>query len=284
MGIFGEVKRQFIARPDEAKDLIVYKWPDKNIRMFTQLTVQADEKAVFFKEGEIVGVLDSGTHRIDGKDIPFLGAIIDKLTDSNFLLAELYFVSTREFSNFPFGGGLDTLKDSQTELVVSTRLFGEYSLKINDPESLILNLVGTQNLDRNEDISDWVKSQIMKHSRELVSEKVSKKEWNLVGLAQHNSELEKELKPMVNEELTSYGLEIGRFGNINISIDDKDLDMLKKFQRDQLYSKNKGSADAAMKVGIGRGMEKGGSGGTSDGVGLGIGIALGSKMLKDEEK
>ena len=47
MGFFdkvkGETQRNFIARADEAKGELVYKYPEKNIRMLTQLTVDADE-------------------------------------------------------------------------------------------------------------------------------------------------------------------------------------------------------------------------------------------------
>ncbi len=35
----GDLNRQFIARPDQAKDDILYKWPDMTIRMLTQVTV-----------------------------------------------------------------------------------------------------------------------------------------------------------------------------------------------------------------------------------------------------
>ena len=48
MGIFStitnEAKRNFIARPDEAKNDIIYKFPEHNIRMMTQLTCQLRSK------------------------------------------------------------------------------------------------------------------------------------------------------------------------------------------------------------------------------------------------
>ena len=56
MGIFDSLKqeaqRNFIARADEAKDELIYKYPERNIRVMTQLTVQADEMAMFVKDGE----------------------------------------------------------------------------------------------------------------------------------------------------------------------------------------------------------------------------------------
>ena len=66
MGFFGtikdETKRNFIARADEAKGEIVYKYPEKNIRMLTQLTVDADEVALFVKDGKVEGKLGPGRH------------------------------------------------------------------------------------------------------------------------------------------------------------------------------------------------------------------------------
>ena len=50
-GTPGDLNRQFIARPDAAKEEMVYKWPDLTIRKFTQVTVEPDETAIFFKDG-----------------------------------------------------------------------------------------------------------------------------------------------------------------------------------------------------------------------------------------
>jgi hypothetical protein len=77
MGLFDSLKqesqRNFIARADEAKNDILYAYPEHNIRMLTQLTVGADEVALFVKDGtgfsvdlnlqalaELRGVDDSG--------------------------------------------------------------------------------------------------------------------------------------------------------------------------------------------------------------------------------
>ena len=51
------VREMMIARPDEAKAQVVWKHPDPTIPMKSQLTVEADEKAVFFKDGKVVATL-----------------------------------------------------------------------------------------------------------------------------------------------------------------------------------------------------------------------------------
>src|SRR5438445_12782763 len=78
MGLFGnEVRREFIARPDAAKGQILYKWPDLNIRKWTQLTVEQDELAVFFRDGRFEGTVQPGRATLDSSEIPFLGRLVD---------------------------------------------------------------------------------------------------------------------------------------------------------------------------------------------------------------
>jgi membrane protease subunit (stomatin/prohibitin family) len=79
----GDLNRQFIARPDEAKGDILYKWPDLTIRKLTQVTVQPDETALFIKEGKVAGTLPQGRSTLDGALIPFLGDIVDWASGGN---------------------------------------------------------------------------------------------------------------------------------------------------------------------------------------------------------
>src|SRR5258708_4586666 len=106
MGLFdhlrGEMEREFIARPDQSKGQVIYKWPDANIRRLSQLTVEEDEQAVFFRDGRVVGTIPAGRVSLDSSEVPFLSALLDWATGGNLFKTELYFVSTREFPNLPF--------------------------------------------------------------------------------------------------------------------------------------------------------------------------------------
>ncbi|MEI7814034.1 MAG: SPFH domain-containing protein, partial [Coriobacteriia bacterium] len=123
-GFKGEVQQQFIARPDSSKDLVLYKWPETNIRMLSVLTVQPDEWAYFIKTGQVVGYLPGGQHKLDGAQIPFLGGLIDSFTGGNVLMAELYFVSSKEFANNKFGGSMGEVEDPGTGEVVRMGVYG----------------------------------------------------------------------------------------------------------------------------------------------------------------
>src|SRR5215471_5496835 len=99
-----ESKRNFIARADEAKDDIIYKYPEHNIRMMTQLTVASDEIALFVKDGKVEGKLGPGRHNLDTNNVPFVSRLLEKFTGGNLFVAEVFFVSVREFAGVKFGG------------------------------------------------------------------------------------------------------------------------------------------------------------------------------------
>jgi membrane protease subunit (stomatin/prohibitin family) len=273
----GEVRREFIARPDESKDSIIYKWPDMNIRRWTQLTVQQDELAVFFRDGRVVGTVPAGRVTLDASEIPFLGMLLDAATGGNFFRAELYFISTREFPNLPFGGMVDNVVDPETQLAVGLRVFGEYSLRVTEPQALILNLVGTQQLSSNEQITDWMREQLLKVFRDAVTTHVVANNWPILGIASKTDEMEGETLKQVQPQINTYGIQIVRMGNFTISIKEEDEATLKNYRKDVQYTRLAGGfqqygAGEALK-GIGEGAAQGG--GEANPAVLGIGMGLG---------
>ncbi len=257
MGIFSAIQKQFIKRPDESKNNIVYKWPDENIRKMTQITVQADELALFVKNGQVVGTLESGIHDIEGSNIPFIGGLLANATNGNYFVSEIYFVSIHEFVNILFGGTLDNIVDPQSKLAILLKVYGSYSLKVVDPSNLILNLVGTVNIFNNDEITNWSSSILLKLLRENVAEKINASAWDILGIASRNQEIEELILSPINVELVKYGLNIVSLGNVTINIDEKDEETLKDYRRSVAYLNTPGSADTALKLGAAEGFSKG---------------------------
>lgn len=271
----GDLNRQFIARPDAAKDDILYKWPDMTIRMLTQVTVQPDETALFIKEGKVAGVVPQGRSTLDGKLIPFLGDLVDWASGGNMYRAELYFIGTREFVSLPFGGPIDNIEDPETGLAVGLRVYGEYALIVTDPATLITKLVGTRQ-GTNDMITDWSREQVLKALRTGLVKQLVKQKWPVLGLAARTDEIETTLLADVQAPLAPYGIKITRLGNMTISLSPEDEQTLKGLRKDTAYSRLAGGfreygVGAALK-GIGEGAAAGGNAGPAS---LGIGMGLG---------
>ncbi|HLT31239.1 MAG TPA: SPFH domain-containing protein [Myxococcaceae bacterium] len=294
MGIFdtikGETKRNFIARADEAKDLIIYKYPENNVRLATQLTVDADEVAIFVKDGQVAGKLAAGRHTLDSANIPFIGSLIDKFTGGNLFIAEIFFVSIREFAGVKFGGPIGDVRDPETGLGIGTMVYGDFSLRVTNPEALVLGLVGLRSAD-NESFLGWFKNQVLKTIRDRVAELLVKKRWPLLDVTSgaYTEEIEAEVIEGVTKHVESYGVQIVRLGNFHVSIKEEDEKQLKTLSKDVAYSRLAGGfqqyAQGAAMLGAAEGMKKGGgegAGGAMQGMGMGMGFGMANMFAQQQ--
>ena len=275
--IKGGVAELAIARPDSAKDFWVYKHPDQTIPMKAQLTVDSDEVALFFKDGKYVGSFSAGRHTLDASNIPFLGQLIDKFTGGNVFICEVFFVTTREMPSLKFGTSVGDVQDPQTQLRVRLMLYGEFSAKVIDPVKLVIGLVGQRATDNDQAVG-WFKSQVQKVMKDDIAELIVKQSWPLMKVT----------SGAYTEEIEGYGVELIRFGDFSISMDQADKERLDKLVERFAYVNASGGmaayqqlAQAEMMMGAAEGMKKGGDGGGAfQGAGIGMGFAMAGQMAQ----
>jgi membrane protease subunit (stomatin/prohibitin family) len=280
----GGVKELAIARPDAAKHYWVYKHPDQTIPMKAQLTVDSDEVALFFKNGAFVGSFSAGRHTLDASNIPFLGQLIDKFTGGNVFICEVFFVTTREQPSIKFGTSIGDVMDPQTNLRVRMMVHGEFSARVIDPPRLLIGLAG-QRTTENEQILAWFKSQVQKTIKDHIAELVVKENWPLLKVTSgaYTDEIETFTLSAVRKNIEPYGVEVMRFGDFTISMDQADKDRLDKLVERAAYVNMAGGyhqmAQAEMMLGAAEGMKRGGGGGSAlDGAGIGMGFAMANQM------
>jgi membrane protease subunit (stomatin/prohibitin family) len=256
--------REFIAVPDDRKQQIVYKWPDLSIRRYSKAIVNADEMALFVNTGQVVATMGPGRHDVDADELPGLGMLIDAATGGRAYRAELYFIGTREYPGNTFGGRIDDVQDPQTGMIVTLRVFGDYSLQVKDPAALITNLTGTVNVADNDAITGWVSDQLLKVMRTHMTVQIVQNGWPVLGLSAYTPQIETEVIAAGNAQLQPYGVAIVRMGNFDINLSDDDEAQLKNLARDTAYSRLAGSfnqyAAGEAALGAGQGMAKGGAG------------------------
>ncbi|MCU0665073.1 MAG: SPFH domain-containing protein [Myxococcota bacterium] len=289
MGIGDFLKRgvseMMVARPDSAKEYAIYKHPDQTIPTVAQLTVDSDEVAVFFKDGKVVGTLPPGRHTLKTQNIPFLSNLVDSFTGGNVFIAEVFFVSMRQFAGVKFGGRIGSVEDPKSGVPVETSVYGDFALQIKSPEELILGLVGMRQAD-NESFFSWFKQQVLKVIRDQIAELIVKQKWPLLDVVSgaYTEEICDTVLQGVVKYVGPYGVAIAQMGNFVISIKEDDEANLKKLYTDAAYVRMAGgmqgfqqfAAGKAM-LGAGEGMSKGGGEGGGGGGGNSMlgGAALG---------
>jgi membrane protease subunit (stomatin/prohibitin family) len=291
----GGVKELAIARPDEAKGDIVYKHPDQTIPNKAQLTVDADELALFFKDGQFVGQFGPGRHTLDAQSIPFLGRLVDKLTGGNVFLAEVFFVNTREMTDVKFGGQIGKVRDAQSGLLVQMMVHGTFSARVLDPPRLVIGLVGVQKHEGNLFLQ-WFRDQVLKVIKDDIAELCVMKKWPLpdVTSGAYTEEIEAETVVRLRPHVEPYGLEVVRFGNFTIAMGEEDEQRLNKFYERASYVNMSGGiagyqqfAQAEMMMNAGEGMKHGGGGDGGAGLagaGLGLGLGMASQMMQNMQQ
>ena len=279
------LSREFVAVPDDHKDQIVYKWPDHNLRKGTRAIIEPDMMAVFMNRGEVVGTLGPGRHAIEADELPFLGVFIDIGTGGNAYRAELFFCGTREYPGHRFGGRIDEVEDPKTGLIVTLRVFGEYSMKVADPTKLILNLTGTVDVTDNNRITGWISEQLLKVMRTEITRQIVRNGWPILGLSAYTPEIEAAIIIAANNAIADYGLTLVRMGNFDINLVEEDEARLKNLAKDVTYSRLAGgfqqyAAGEAM-LGAGAGMAQGG--GAVQGAFLAAGMGFGQQIAQPQQ-
>src|SRR6185503_19194285 len=305
----GGVREMMIARPDNVKHLVVYKHPDQNVPMYSQLTVDSDECALFFKDGQYKGYLPPGRHTLQTQNIPFLNSLITSFTGGNVFIAEIFFVKMQPVRGVTFGGPLESMEDPILFEFVTPRIFGEFALQVVDPVRFVIGYHGqAAGAQDNDVILNWIKGKFFMSVKTVIAQTCSQQQKSMLNLGGMSMELSQRIIASAPncEEIGVKILEIGNF-NINFSAEDQkllrdankergaarrgvgiasDTAKAKQFELDQKFGQdaryvqqlagnwNNYAAGAAM-MGAGEGMAKGGEGAGVAGLGAQMAVGVG---------
>jgi membrane protease subunit (stomatin/prohibitin family) len=227
------VRELMIARPDDKKGLLVYKHPDQTIPNRAQLTIDADEAAVFFKDGTVVGTLRAAgagqRHTLSSENIPFLGRVIDKLTGGDVYVTDLFFVTLRPIFDQRFGGELGLMGDPMLGEMVTPRIFGTYSFQVVDPERFIVRYMGLRGGVSNQDLLTWVSGLMMNSIKTVVGQVCVSEQKSMLELMPLQQLLAERFMAS-SPDLQDIGCRIVQLGEFSLNLAGEDEKRLKQAQ------------------------------------------------------
>src|SRR5215213_1000009 len=177
----GGVQRMMIARDDAQKDKVVFKHPDQTFPFWSQLTVDADECVVFFRDGNPVATLTPGRHTLQTQNYPFLNALVDKFTGGNLFISEIFFVLTRPLYNQGFGDTIGSMRDPELDIRVTPRAFGTYSFRVVEPLKFVIGFRGQTSGDPEVSLR-WVRDQLFMGLKATLARLIKSGELTLMDL------------------------------------------------------------------------------------------------------
>lgn len=158
---------------DDTNDTLVYRFEryGNEIKYNARLVVREGQLAAFINEGQLADVFKPGTYTLGTRNLPVLATLKGwKYGFESPFKAEVYFCSTRQFTNLKWGTpGPCTMRDTEFGAVRVTA-FGLYSIKIKDPALFIREIVGTAGTFTTSSIEDNLRGKIGTRIKEVMPE------------------------------------------------------------------------------------------------------------------
>jgi membrane protease subunit (stomatin/prohibitin family) len=156
---------------DDTKDTLVYRFEryGNEIKYNAKLVVREGQMAAFINEGQLADVFKPGTYTLSTQNLPVLATLKGwKYGFESPFKAEVYFCSTRQFTNLKWGTpGPVTMRDSEFGAVRVTA-YGLYSIKIKDPAVFIREIVGTDGNFTTESVEDNLRGKMGMRIKEVL--------------------------------------------------------------------------------------------------------------------
>ncbi len=280
MGIWDKLRTELIDIidwTDSSSDTMVYRFErhDNEIKNNAKLVVREGQAAVFVNEGKIADVFEPGTYTLSTQNLPILATLLGwKYGFDSPYKAEVYFCTTRRFTNLKWGTKNPIMLRDAEFGPVRLRAFGTYVMRVDDPGAFIQQIVGTDDRFTSDEITDQLRNMIVARFTDILGESGIP----VLDLAGNYDELGKFVSDRIGNEFGTYGLELTKMLVENISLPpaveealDKRSSMgvigdLSKYQQ---FQTAEAIRDAAKNEG-------GGTAGA--GMGMGLGLAMGQQM------
>jgi len=267
--------------------LLCWKFPSTDLRIGTQLVVHPSRVAFFVKGGKIYDMFDEGTHTLTTNNIPLLNKLINIPFGGNTpFQAEVWFVNLVAKLDIKWGTPNPIqVEDPLYNVIVPMRAFGQYGLRVINPENFLRSFVGNASATSIETMDSYFKGKILSHLSALISKKVTQDKVSVLQINSHLVELSEYCDDCLDKVLEKWGLEVLEFSiqNINIPQDDptviklkeaKDMAARMKIAGKDVYQMQRSfdvMEHAAKNEGVGGQF-------TSMGAGLGAGLGVGGAM------
>lgn len=219
-GFFGRLVNQWIEVidwQDPTGDIMVYRFPvaEREIKMGARLTVSEGQAAIFVNEGQIADVFGPGSYTLSTRNMPLLTMFRSwKHGFESPFKADVYYVSTRQFTDLKWGTANPIPMRDADFGVVRTRAFGSFSLRVTDPGRFLKEIVGTDGLFTTDEIHGQLRNLAVTEFTTVLGElKVP-----VLDLASNYRSLSIKLRDALKPHFAEYGLDVTNFLIENISV------------------------------------------------------------------
>lgn len=281
MGLWDKLKGELIDIVewlDDGRETMVYRFQryQNEIKYGAKLVVRESQTAVFVNEGQLADVFTPGTYTLETKNLPILATLRGwKYGFNSPFKAEVYFVSTRTFTDRKWGTKNAIMLRDPEFGPVRLRAFGTFVIKVKDPATFIRQIVGTDGRFNVDEIGEQLRDMLVARFADVLGES----KIPVLDLASNYDELGKFITGRIQHDFDVFGLQVVMLMVENISLPpeveqamDKRTSMgvIGNLQAYTQFQAANAIDDAAKTPG----------GLAGAGIGMGMGLAMGGQMAQ----
>jgi membrane protease subunit (stomatin/prohibitin family) len=281
MGLWDKLKNQLIdviEWLDDSSDTMVYRFyrPENEIMNGAKLIVRESQVAAFVNQGQLADVFVPGTYTLATANLPILSKLQGwKYGFESPFKAEVYFVSTRVFTDRKWGTKNPIMLRDAEFGPVRLRAFGTYGVKVKDAGTFLRQVVGTNSRFSVDEINDQLRDLVTTRFAEVLgASKIP-----ALDLAGNYGQLASLICNKIAPDFDAFGVELVKLLVENISLPpeveaamDKrsSMGVIGNMQAYSQYQTANAIGDAAKNPGGIAGL----------GVGMGAGVAMGQQFAQ----
>ncbi|MEM2698599.1 MAG: SPFH domain-containing protein, partial [Ignisphaera sp.] len=147
---------------DATPNDIVWRYPEEVIPWGSTVVVKEWERAIFYRDGKVYGMLSPGRHVLDTQNVPFLQGLVEGVYGESIFRAIVIFVNINRMQG-KFGGR------SQTVELIPVLFHGVYYYRVADPVLFVNKVVGPDDRYTREELDNYIRSYFLTKLMSFIS-------------------------------------------------------------------------------------------------------------------
>ena len=275
---------------DLGNDFLIWKYDSDAIKLGAQLIVNESQVAFFYKNGQLLDKFEAGRHSLITPNLPLFSKVVSlPFGGETPFTAEVWFVNLLDRRDIKWGTSQPIpLMDLSIGFPISIRGFGTWGVRVENPQTLLLKLIGTESYADHNLVDKYFSSLVLQTVTVALSKYFSSQENSYLKINANLKNFSSESLQDLENEISTYGLKVVNFNIDSLSIPPEEKKIIqdifaKRMEVQQLSSVGVNESYKTIKSLeiLGTAANKDGGGFASivgAGLGLGAGLQMGSQV------
>lgn len=209
-------------------NIFVYKYPEEDFEIGTQLIVHQSQVAVFYYNGQAMETYSPGEHTLETARLPKVKFF--KQNNVEMFHSEVYFVNKTIQSNIKWGTPNKIIVNLPKEdLTISFGAYGTFNIRVDQERRLLDLVVGNEKIFGQFDLTaentspssitlqGFFRDLIISRFSSYIASEIINATFDIRNFDAYKNEIGNKFVPIINEDFIKYGFKIENFFISNVS-------------------------------------------------------------------